>query len=106
MTAPDPDLTWDDMVPTGWADTVIGWQWHDWREQNVRLGWRKWGPCPRCGHTMAVYQRAVRSTSPTRPVHARCNCTHGHTGRPTTETGGCGPGAGPTKVAIPSAGGA
>jgi hypothetical protein len=104
MSQPDPSAAWDVVVPDGWASAVIAWEWHDWREQNVKLGWRKWGDCPRCGHTMVVYQRALRSISPMMALNARCNCQYEHHGRPHTERGGCGPGSGPTKVAIPSAG--
>jgi hypothetical protein len=102
MTQPDPNARWEAVVPDGWAETVIGWDWHDWREQDTKLGWRKWGPCPRCGHTMVVYQRVLRS--PVRSLNARCNCTYEHEDRPEVERGGCGPGSGATKVAIPSAG--
>jgi hypothetical protein len=104
MTTPDPHATWNLDVPDGWAEQVVAWDWHTWREEETKVGWRKWGPCARCGHTMAVYQRALRSISPARPVYARCNCTYDHDGRPASETGGCGVGAGAQKVAIPSAG--
>ena len=100
----DASATWDDVLPNGWAAAVASWEWQDWREQGTKLGWRKWGPCPRCGHTMVVYQRALRAISPARSVNARCNCTYEHDGRPATEHGGCGPGSG-VKVPIPSAGG-
>lgn len=104
MTQSNADAEWDEYVPDGWAETVSLWEWHVWREQNTKLGWRKWGACPRCGHTMAVYQRALRSVSATRAVTVRCNCTHPHEGRPDSEKGGCGPGSGVRRIAIPPAG--
>jgi hypothetical protein len=103
MSQPDPGAKWDEVVPTGWAEGVERWEWRDWIGQGARIGWRKWGPCPRCGHTMSVYQRALRAIDPARSVEARCNCRYEHEGRPSSLADGCGPGSGPVKVAIPSA---
>jgi hypothetical protein len=103
---PEPDLSvpWDEDLPPDWVNTVAGWSWRDWTEEDTKLGWLKWGPCPRCGHTIAVYQHALRTMSATRGVAARCNCTSDHVGRPDTFRDGCGPGSGATTVTIPSAG--
>jgi hypothetical protein len=95
------ELGWDTRVPDGWASGVAEWDWQDWRgDGDLHLGWRKWGPCPRCGHTMAVYRYAVRTILPVSNVDARCNCQEAHPGRPVEADGGCGPGSDP-KVEIP-----
>jgi len=94
-------LDWDTAVPDGWAAEVTEWEWRDWTgDGGVHLGWRKWGPCPRCEDTMAVYKKAVQAIVPVSTVVARCNCNHAHPKRPAGQTNGCGVGTGPT-VEIP-----
>jgi hypothetical protein len=94
------EITWDTNIPSGWADAVSGWNWRDWKEDDVSVGQRKWGPCPRCEHTMAVYAKAVRAILPVDVVDARCNCRAAHRGRPNGADGGCGVGSGES-VEIP-----
>lgn len=91
-------LEWETSVPEGWAVEVERWTWREWtgrddRNRTVHLGWMKVDSCPRCGHTMAVYQEAVKSIFPVSTVAARCNCVAHHTGRPLDQDGGCGPGS-------------
>jgi hypothetical protein len=53
-------MDWDPNTPDGWTDEVQKWAWRPWTEDGVQLGWRKWGPCPRCHDTMAVYQEVMK----------------------------------------------
>lgn len=89
------NVKWDTTVPACWEETVNGWRWREWSEGGTRLGWLKWGPCPRCGHTMAVYQEALRSLDIPGAVSASCNCEDEHPNRPEGMRG-CGPGSGVT----------
>ena len=73
---------------------VGGWPWEEWKEDGTFLGWYKSGGCPRCQHTMSVYQQFVHAVVKTDTVSARCNCRSPHAQRPDTATdGGCGVGS-------------
>lgn len=87
-------LQWDDAENPGWIEAVESWDWTDWKIENEFVGWVKSGPCPRCDHTIAIYQEvhvyALPLDSPTR-VRAGCNCQHKHDGRPSDDPlKGCG----------------
>jgi hypothetical protein len=87
------DVDWATGLPDGWQQAVESWPWHPWVRHGADLGWYKFGECPRCGHTMSVYQERVRTTALETTVSARCNCTHpNHAGRP-DQTTGCGVGS-------------
>ena len=95
MSDQGPDARWDTSQPDGWAEAVKSWTWHDWKEGSAVLGWQKYGECPRCEHTMSVYQKLVKALLPvtTDSVDAFCNCEYSHDGRPSDRPGGCGVGA-------------
>jgi hypothetical protein len=96
------ELAWDTDIPSGWVDAVSAWKWRDWQEDGVHVGQRKWGPCPRCGHTMSVYAKAVETILPITTVPARCNCGASHPKRSSTADGGCGVGSGtPIEIQAP-----
>lgn len=95
------EMAWNTDIPAGWVDAVSAWSWRDWEEDDVRVGQRKWGPCPRCSHTMAVYARAVQAIRPVDAVPARCNCREAHSNRPSDADGGCGVGSGvPVEISV------
>ncbi len=88
-------VSWDPTPAAGWGDTVDSWTWGDWlTPKGTRLGWVKSGVCPRCGHTIAVYQQAVVQFAVARAVEdvmALCNCALPHPLRPPSESVvGCG----------------
>jgi hypothetical protein len=85
---------WVAQTPEGWRNVIEGWEWREWKEGDTHIGWRKWGPCPRCGDTMAVYQEAIKAFDDFDTVEARCNCTSDHAKRPEGVEGGCGAGFG------------
>jgi hypothetical protein len=86
-------MKWDPRVPADWLDEVAGWKWQPWEAEGATFGWQKWGPCPRCGHTMAVYQESLDGFSSTNSVRVYCNCENAHDGRPEAYDCGCGPGS-------------
>jgi hypothetical protein len=86
--------SWAAQTPAGWCDKVDSWEWVEWREGGAHLGWRKWGPCPRCGDLMAVYQESIKALESLDLVPARCNCAGTHANRPDGVNGGCGAGYG------------
>jgi hypothetical protein len=90
-----PDVRWNTDVPDGWATTVEAWPWRDWKQGDADYGWRKWGKCPRCEHTISVYQELVEAIRPVMDptVPAYCNCIYPHDGRPAEQKSGCGVGA-------------
>jgi hypothetical protein len=87
------DEVWNTTVPAGWQAAVEGWDWHEWKKGKASLGWQKWGNCPRCQHTMSVYQMSVQVFIAGEGVRARCNCVYPHAHRPATAEGGCGVGS-------------
>lgn len=96
------EMSWNTDIPPGWVDAVSAWGWQDWKENDVHEGQRKWGPCLRCNHTMAVYAKAVKSIQPITTVDARCNCRAAHPKRPNGADGGCGVGSGqPVEIPAP-----
>jgi hypothetical protein len=88
------NIEWSPETPDGWKDSVAAWEWREWKEADTHLGWRKWGSCPRCGDTMAVYQEATKGLSDLDTVEVMCNCTSHHANRPPTVENGCGAGLG------------
>jgi hypothetical protein len=97
---PDGTEDWDDSPFAGWSEAVQTWPWEEWNEGGGRQeGWVKSGPCPRCGHTIAIYQEIVVYINPppagyVEYVDACCNCGFKHTGRaPDAPCEGCGPSA-------------
>ena len=101
MTEPEK-YAWNVDTPEGWVDAVIAWPWHKWEQDGADLGWRKWGDCPRCHDTMAVYQISAQAIRAITTVPARCNCRYPHDNRPPDADGGCGVGSG-APIQIPVA---
>jgi hypothetical protein len=87
-----PDMPYETKLQDGWADKVAALDWAPWTRGPVQLGWVASGPCPRCGHLLAVYQRRVLGALPSDDavVKAACNCTESHPGRPESRVQGCG----------------
>jgi len=85
------DVEWRSETPDDWTEAVDSWEWQKWTEHDTQLGWLKYGPCPRCEHTIAIYQEfGVLSLTDTVP--AACNCDKAHAGRPDDDPfRGCGP---------------
>lgn len=77
-----------------WIEAVRGWPWHRWEHNTRFLGWMKYGACPRCGHSMSVYQpvlyAAFTEGDDVTTLLAACNCEHDHPGRPKSISVGCG----------------
>ena len=88
--------TWDTALPDDWLTQVTRWPWSTWEDGGTPLGWRKTGQCPRCGHTMVVFQRVLKGFAPPAlEVRAECNCVGTkHDGRPEGHAAGCGVGHG------------
>ena len=87
------DVDWASDVPDGWQEEVSSWPWHPWVRHGADLGWYKFGDCPRCEHTMSVYQERIRTAALVTAVSAECNCTHSdHAGKPDGAKG-CGVGS-------------
>jgi hypothetical protein len=62
-----------------WQTEVNAWPWTGSKEQ----GWRKSGPCPRCGHTLVVTATGgTLARALTRKATARCSCSGEHANHP------------------------
>ena len=90
-----PDVKYSTEPMPGWGDTVASWPWEEWNDAGGRPeGTKKVGKCPRCTHTMIVYQRAMQYVDIPRWKEAYCNCEQPHEGRPSdARVKGCGQGA-------------
>ena len=87
-----PDVPYETKLQDGWVEKVAALDWVPWKRDQVQLGWVASGPCPRCGHLLAIYQRRVLGAllSDDDVVKAACNCTESHSGRPEGRVQGCG----------------
>ena len=71
------------------AKGIRTFAWEDWVVDHVKVGRLASGPCPRCGHTIALYRDIVLGLDGSPWYEALCNCDETHKGRPSDKTG-CG----------------
>jgi hypothetical protein len=92
-TDPDPTVDYDASEERPeWQAAVAAWRW----EGSEEKGWRKFGPCPRCGHPLAVTEGSVVQGA--LPVEERtqalalCTCSGEHKNHPerVNKDWGCG----------------
>jgi len=81
--APDAKAPYETGVTSElWREAVTGWDWSG----SSNDGWRKSGPCPRCGHMLVVSVTGgvnARGVLPiNRKVLARCACSGEHANHP------------------------
>ena len=49
-----PDMPYETKLQDGWVEKVAALDWVPWKRGQVQLGWVAPGPCPRCGHLLAI----------------------------------------------------
>ncbi len=83
---PGRGLPYRTALDPRFAEGVRRFVWQPWMSGVARIGSLAAGPCPVCGHTMAVYRRKVRGDR----IIVACNCQGEHSDRPDGVAQGCG----------------